>query len=58
VGQNRAREASGRRAGLPRRGRGPDQAPDHRLNANPGAPGEAAEAGDSGGAELSSVNLL
>ena len=42
----------------PRRGRGPDQAPGHRLDPNPVAPGDAAEAEDSGGAELRSVDLL
>ena len=42
----------------PRRGRGPDQAPGDGLDAHPGTPGDAAEVGDPGGAELSSVDLL
>ena len=50
--------AQRRRAVPPRRGRGPDQAPGDRLDANPGAPGDPAEAGDSRGAGLSSVDLL
>ena len=46
VGHRQRPERLPARAGPPRRGRGPDQAPGDGIHANPGTPGDAAEAGD------------